>query len=223
MGSIDFLALELNTRKTARVASLSKLVLVLTLAAAMSGCADSPRENVVDPVVAPTIEMSTPVLDGGTILIEWRYLAEGDAVAEFEVRRITDGEEPVTIGRVDATASLVFVTASIRDSSLVAGVPVRYEVRAIDTGGEVTGTASDSITIRGTSLTVVVDSDDLAVRLSWTGEPEGTIGYRLRRRTGEDPYETIFVTDLRSVRSHGDSGLEGGSFYTYKLETILSD
>ena len=35
-------------------------------------CADSARENIVDPIVAPTIEMSTPVLDGETILIEWR-------------------------------------------------------------------------------------------------------------------------------------------------------
>ena len=85
-------------RTTHPVVTFTFLILLVT------ACAESARENIVDPVVAPTIEMSAPVLDGGTIVIEWRYLAQGDAAAEFLVFRIVDGEA-AEIGRATATCT----------------------------------------------------------------------------------------------------------------------
>jgi hypothetical protein len=40
----------------------AQILIVLAL-----GCADAPRENIIDPVNVATIEVSTPVLDGGDI------------------------------------------------------------------------------------------------------------------------------------------------------------
>ena len=60
-----------------------QILIVLAL-----GCADAPRENIIDPVNVATIEVSTPVLDGGAVRVEWRYLNEGTDLTEFRIDRI---------------------------------------------------------------------------------------------------------------------------------------
>jgi len=66
-----------------RRSGLTVIAFLSTLIIAVA-CAEAPRENIVDPVNAPTIEMSAPVLDGASILIEWRYIIEGQPL-DFEV------------------------------------------------------------------------------------------------------------------------------------------
>jgi len=53
-----------------------RLAVAISTAVLIAACAGTERENIVDPVNAPTIEMSAPVLDGGTVLVAWRYLSE---------------------------------------------------------------------------------------------------------------------------------------------------
>ena len=54
----------------------------------ISACADPVRDNALDPINSPVIDMREPVLDGGSVLIAWRYFADGDALTEFVVRKV---------------------------------------------------------------------------------------------------------------------------------------
>ena len=125
------------------------------LLALMTGCANHDRDNSFDPVNTPHLEMSTPVLDGGSILLQWRYLSEGDDLEKFRINR-TAGVAGVNIGfvMVSSNSEPVWQTAIFRDSSLVGGVQVFYEVAGILKSGVVRGTASGSITIPGTEFSV---------------------------------------------------------------------
>lgn len=59
----------------------------------IGACADPARDHALDPVTAPLIEMSDPVLQGGSVLISWRYFAEGNDLTELVVRKaIREGD-----------------------------------------------------------------------------------------------------------------------------------
>ena len=165
--------------------------------------------------------MSTPVLDGGSILLQWRYLSEGDDLEKFRINR-TAGVAGVNIGfvMVSSNSEPVWQTAIFRDSSLVGGVQVFYEVAGILKSGVVRGTASGSITIPGTEFSVT--REDLHLRLSWQNEPPGTTGYEVLRTGPIGSAETIFTTDDPSVRTFLDTSIDGIKLYTYELRTQLS-
>ena len=139
---------------------------------AISSCADSARENIVDPVVAPTIEMSDPVLDGGTILIEWRYLSEGNQLDAFRVTRLAEGST-AELGRVSAILSgSDWKTGSLRDSVLIAGVQLTYRVTGILQSGRESSSASETFRVEGPGFGVLpYDQTTEAIRLRWSGLP----------------------------------------------------
>lgn len=191
--------------------------------AILTSCAESVRENIVDPVVAPTIEMSAPVLDGGSVLVEWRYLAEGSSLSEFRVTR-TVGEVTEEIGRVAASAATgsEWQTVSLRDSSLVAGVRVTYQVTAVLSNGASSSTASNSILIEGAKLELLgYDSNNFGIRLAWSGVASGAIGSEIRRTAADGSAETVFATDDVTVSAFDDRSIEGNTAYTYELITLL--
>lgn len=197
----------------------AKLIL-LALAIATS-CADSTRENIVDPVVAPTVEIRPPVLDSGTVLVEWRYLSEGTELAEFRVTR-TAGSVTEEVSRVQVTPTSDWQTLSIRDSTIVASRDVRYRVTGILADGSESTSASSSIRIDGTIVEpIAVDSDDLSITLRWTRPIEGTIGFDVIRTAPDGPEEIVFRTDDTSVRSYTDPVAEGDIRFGYELVTRL--
>jgi hypothetical protein len=188
-------------------------------------CADSPRENIVDPVNAPTIEMSAPVLDGGAMLIEWRYLTEGSVVDYFLVRRLIPGVPAEDLGTVQAElgASSEFRTATFRDTTLIAGVPIHYEVLAILPGGERSASViSSSIQLDGTRLqSAVADPELLQIVVTWANPPVGTAGFVLLRRTASGGEDRIFDTDNPLATTYIDENPKGNTVYTYALSTLL--
>ena len=133
--------------RTQQSISLKLSVVTILL---IAGCAGTERENIVDPVNTPTIEMSALVVDDdGSILIEWRYLDDGSAIVAFRVTRALGPEhsdprqrlQSIELGRVSVAAATDggWQTASLRDTSLVAGVEVTYQVTGIlGTGDEST-------------------------------------------------------------------------------------
>lgn len=191
--------------------------------ALLVSCADSPRENIVDPVNAPTIEMSAPVLDGGSILVEWRYLAEGSSLREFRVTRTVE-EVTEEIGSVagSATVGSEWQTVSLRDSSLVAGVRVTYQVTAVLSSGASSSMVSNSIQIEGATLRLLpFDQTNLAIRLEWSGVPGGATGFQIRRTGVDGSPETVFETDDASVNAFDDRDFAGDTPYSYQLITKL--
>lgn len=202
---------------------MDRTPLILILLLIQLACADSPRENIVDPIVAPTIEMSDPVLEGGTILIEWRYLSEGSALAEFRITREARGEA-FEVGRVQVAASNTpdWQTEALRDSLIVAGVEVTYRITGFLSGGIESSSASGSITVPGTQFgKATVNPDLLEIELSWSDAPEGTVGYELLRSSDASDSELIFSTDDPQVQTYVDPLELGNTRYTYVLRTIL--
>jgi hypothetical protein len=202
--------------------SMPWLLWLYALPVLICACADSPRENIVDPVNAPTIEMSTPVLDGGSILIEWRYLSEGGTLSEFRVERIA-GETMTNIGQLPAAATSAtdWQTVTLRDSLVVAGVQVTYVVSGILEGGATSTSASRTISILGTTFQIQSDPVRSVIDVTWSGEPSGTAGYRVSRRSVGEPASIVFSTDDPTVHDFEDSDLVGNVVYVYEVATLL--
>jgi len=185
-------------------------------------CANPERANVLDPVNTPSIVLSELALSDGAILVSWRYLVEGDVVVRFVVNRIID-EASVEVGRVDVQSGSGFRTASIRDTSLTFGVDMEYRISAVSASGAEVATARGSIILRGTELRFSTIPRDVTVRLTWGGEPSGTLGYRLLRSVEGSNFEVLFETEDREVRSYDDVISRGSTPHRYALETRLSE
>jgi hypothetical protein len=197
------------------------LHVLIGLCLGLYGCAESVRENIVDPVNAPTVEMSAPVLDGGSILIEWRYLAEGSDLNEFRITK-TVSNETVEVGRQAAQPEAAWQSASIRDSVLVADIEVTYRVTSLLTGGAESTSASGKIRIEGPKLAVSVDPVSLMAVLSWSEPIPGTAGYEIVRK-GDSTAETVYSTDDGAAGNYADPIPEDGKEYVYELTTVLEN
>ena len=195
----------------------SRLVLILVVLS----CSDPIRENIVDPVAAPQIEMSAPVVDGGAILIEWRYLAEAGDLAEFQITRVTEGGS-VVLSTLQATPAAGWQNASFRDSVYIAGVSVLYELRARDLGGgDELAFASDRIQVDGTILSVTPDNENLRIRLEWEREPPGTVGYEIIRTGTEGDSKILLTINDPGLHTFDDQPSVGNVFYQYEILTFL--
>jgi hypothetical protein len=195
---------------------------LLILMSQIASCADSPRQNIVDPVNTPTIEMSAPVLDGGTVFIQWRYLSEGAALSEFQVTRTTGGIQ-TEINRVPArsASTVVWQTESLRDSVIAAGLEVTYQVTGFLVGGAESSSDSRSFTLPGTTFGLSTpDTDRARIRLNWTDPPAGTTGFDILRSAG-DVSEVIHSTSNISDVLFEDAPPHGNVVYTYELITHL--
>ena len=203
----------------------------------IASCADSSRDNALDPINAPVIDMREPVLDGGSVLIAWRYFADGDALTEFVVRKVAQQgdrfpelalgdvlpEGVSQVGRYAVNSGTSgWQTGSIRDPSVTAGVRVLYQVEAVSSDDNQLSSATKSFRLEGTRFELVEsDPDDVAIRFRWLNEPTGTTGYDLQRTAPGDATEVIFSTDDPTVRSFADTVLTGNVVYDYKLVTRL--
>jgi hypothetical protein len=195
----------------------------LLLLLGFEGCAESARENIVDPVNLTTIEIDAPQLADGAIEVGWRYLAEGDGVQSFRITREASGisTDVATVAAVVATTA-DWEAQSYRDSTLVGGVRVVYRVIAISPGGLETTSDGASILVEGTRiLSVEADPSVVAIRVTWDDPPEGTTGFELQRSTEGADAEIVFSTDDVTARSFEDADIEGNTTYTYKVVTRL--
>jgi hypothetical protein len=201
--------------------SLMKKAIVNLTVLVLLSCSEAVRENIVDPVVAPSIEMSVPVLDDGTILLEWRYLSEDSDLTEFVVRRIVNGDA-TEVGRFAAGLASEWRTLTTRDSTLVAGVDVTYRVTGILTGGSETSSDSKVFRMEGTELTIAVDPRQQLIQLSWMDVPDGATGFSVVRRSGEDS-TIIYTSEDLSQTSFVDMPPLGNTHYTYEVVTHLGE
>lgn len=156
-------------------------------------------------------------IDARTILLQWRYFVEGDALAAFDITRSSEGVS-TTIGTIAVTPSSGWQNASFRDSVFIAGVEVQYQVLARDPSGVVTAVASGRIRVEGTVISAVKDPENLRIRLTWADEPPGTTGYEVLRSG-----EVIFSTDDPTIRTFDDESMEGNTVYNYQVRTYLPE
>ena len=208
----------------------AQILIVLAL-----GCADAPRENIIDPVNVATIEVSTPVLDGGAVRVEWRYLNEGTDLTEFRIDRIftefEQGFEPIPVevvtevARVSAsrTSGSDWRAESFRDTAFITGVNVTYRISGLLSDGSVrTNASSGVINVPGTFLNPVFgNATDLVLMLNWEDVPSGVAGFQvLRTQPGGEP-ELIFASDDRALRTYVDPIQVGNVTYAYQVVSLL--
>lgn len=206
-----------------RYPSTGWLRAVLLLLAGLS-CAEPTRENLVDPVAAPTLEAGEVSVDGGSIVIEWRYADEGGAIEAFVVERIVR-EQTIPIERMPASSAprAEFQSISFRDSTVVSGVRVRYRVTAIlSSGSPGPSVVTSSILIEGSAFDPPIsDPDRVLIELSWREVPPDAAGFDVFRQFGEEQEELVFSTDDPTVGSFEDTDLVGNRAYAYRLVTRL--
>jgi hypothetical protein len=197
------------------VAGIATIVMVYS-------CADSARENVLDPVNTPVSEMDAPVLDDGAVLIAFRYIVQRATPSTLTIRRVIDtSSDVIATIPVAPNAGDDWAEVTYRDSAIVAGVPVEYQVIFLSEAGGEQVLASGRLTIPGTRLLISVDTDILGIRLAWEGAPSGRTGYRVLRRAGDGIYESVFVTEDGSVASFLDEKVDANVEYEYVIETLL--
>jgi hypothetical protein len=202
------------SRKQERVSRSCWLAVLVAVA-----CSSPSRDNALDPLTSPVIDLSAPVVDDGTILLRWRYYSEGSGLEQFQISRTT-AEDSSAIGTLDVAASIGWQSATFRDSALVAGVNVQYQVAAV-VGGVVTAVVSGGITVKGTVISATPDAPDLSINLEWSDAPQGVVGYELIRSAG-DEQEILFATQDITRTSYRDRSLFGDTTYEYQIRTMLS-
>ena len=133
-------------------------------------CAGGASDSMLSLEKAPAIEMDAPILDNGEILIQWRYQYDGTESLIFEVRKQhTDNEvfpappylrqsgfqdavaivplDVPVVGVVNAVKTSDWRSASVRDTAVVAGIRVLYQVAALSATEEHLAAAVGAITV----------------------------------------------------------------------------
>jgi len=185
-----------------------------------------------------TIEMTTLVLDGGALLVEWRYLNEGSDMTELRVERVyrehatladrfwdrSLAEFVTELTRIPAlsTTGADWRTESFRDTAFVTGVDVTYRVQGLGGNGSATTSASSTINIPGTFLNPVFgDATDVVLKLDWEDVPSGVVGFQVLRTAPGGKPELVFASNDPALRTYGDPIQIGKDNYTYQLVTLF--
>ena len=144
----------------------SRLMIVAIVASCAGGAGPLGLES------APIIDMAAPAVDGGAILIQWRYQYEGADPVTFEVRKMqTDLEQfppppyvrestggvqdvPINVqldvpvvGNTAAIATSDWRVALIRDTEIAHGARVLYLVAALAVSGKQLVAVASAITV----------------------------------------------------------------------------
>jgi chitodextrinase len=114
-------------------------------------------------------------------------------------------------------------TTSYSDTTVAGSTQYTYTVTAVDAAANesipsdpVTVTTADTIPPQPPTLTATAVSDT-QVNLSWSGATDnvGVTGYRVFRNGGTNPIAT-----LGNVTSYSDTGLTGGTAYSYTVKAV---
>ena len=151
----------------------------------LAACTSPSRENPVDPFVAPLIEMSEPVLDNGTILVQWRYLSEGDGFIAFDVRKVA------TLGDIFPSVQRQYALLETPQSG---GLEVDQGIIVTTTGPRLVGR---------------VDRSELDVSSGWhtasLRDTEVAVGVRILYQVGAvDASGDFLSADIAAIRVEGN-------------------
>ena len=134
-----------SQRKTMHFPRILIVVMIV-----ISACTNPTRNNLVDPAIAPAIELSDPVLDNGTVLIQWRY---PDRLLKSSPTETWSGAAPWTEIPLPTGAALTAFTFTSGNVAILDGLNHRLHLLTPD--GEVRlswdtpGTSFESGDIRG--------------------------------------------------------------------------
>ena len=175
-----------------------------------------------------TVAVAAPT--ASTITLWWEaptVAPGGKAITGYDVQ-IWDGSTWIDEASVGAVLTY-------RDSGLMAGTRYYYRVRAKNpAAGPWSGfVGGDTADARPDAPVLTATTQDMeTIRLTWTvpdSNGQTITGYRLQRwssadnrwpTTGEDGYS--LVTDTGTVTLHVDEGLEPGTMYHYRIQTLAS-
>ena len=193
-----------------------------TLLLALACSHDSPRDNPLDPTLTPPVELQVALDDtAGTATLTWtRYEGEAE-FGEYWVLRNVPG-----LVRVDTTVLTDPGQTSFTDASAVHGTSYSYRVCVVNSDGLVVSSQAKetgSLTLPSVQiLSAAFDARTATVTLQWTPyKGPRFAAYRLRRTEGPQSIDVARLVD-GAVTSFVDSGLAGGTEYSYDL-SVLTD
>jgi hypothetical protein len=177
--------------------------------------------SMTDIVVVPLT--GSPAAPGSLTL--WRFAASS---VNLSWQDASDNESRFEVWRKLGTDSYVMIQSlpansiSANDTGFVAGVVVRYRVRAVNTYGfsesNEVSTGSDAVVLNAPTNLMTAPLGTRRVELQWTDNSAGELGFVIQRRVTSGtvfsqigmvgPNETVFIDT---------TGLVGGSSYTYRV------
>ncbi|MEW6751077.1 MAG: fibronectin type III domain-containing protein, partial [Candidatus Latescibacterota bacterium] len=186
----------------------------------LSACHDAPRDNPLDPVSTPPVELSAALDEAtGTATLSWSPYAGTHPFAEYRVIRKVQGMEADTmlaaIPDPDQTA--------YADTTLAPGVAYQYRVVAVNASGFAAPSAWQSVggyTVSAVEL-LPPEPDPLAgtLTLRWRSfqGPDFAAYQVFRRQVGTDRGERLAEVRARGDTTWVDAGPLHDVSYAYRV------
>ena len=152
--------------------------------------------------------------------------AGGSPITSYSVQRLKAGGSWVTLPDT-------ITTTSFSDTGLTPGTTYLYQVRAHNAKGasnwsnqaDATTDSAAPAAVAGMTATKDATNGVTEIDLAWTtpaNNGEAITGYTLQRKAGAGSYADISTNIAASATTYSDTGLMGGTKYTYRIRATNS-
>ena len=219
-----------NKARDVRVSGCLLLAVLL-----VSGCVESIRDNLQDPVLKPLVIPKGVDFDAGdgTVVVRWEYV--GREVTRFRMfrRNFRTGvfdtgdwiDLPASGGESPSVRTDVQPITTFRDAdSLWAGETYAYEVEVEDRGATADPTFLGEAQIPGVRIQeIVLNLGRASAEVALVRPSPVPTAYDLVRQVDGGPAEVVLQSEGQATVAFTDGGLEGNRAYRYFVRNRLPD
>ena len=185
---------------------------------------DSVRDNLLDPLLTPPVELQVALDDtSGTATLTWTpYQGEAPFAAYWVLRALQASDVVDTLVVITDLSQTSFV-----DSTSLSGLFYSYRISAVNASGlEVPSTPRSTRSLSHPEVEILdlsLDSSTATATLSWSPYTGGRFkAYRLLRRADESLPEIVAEFSDITLTSAVDDSLAGNTQYEYQV-IVLTD
>ena len=191
----------------------------------LAACYGPDRDLVQDPFNQPLVHIleTTYEPERGAVFVRWEYLGYRP-VAQFRVlRSLEAGAHQIGTTHAPSLSDSHQAVASFRDTAVVSGERIRYQVAADHVDGGSVASVPAEVQIPGAQMRGAM-SDPLrgSVDVLWSGPPDDVVAYEIVRRTSQGVEEVVYRTEDPLASSFRDRGLRGNIDYSYQIRSRMS-
>jgi fibronectin type 3 domain-containing protein len=167
------------------------------------------------PPAKPTGLTATVVAGQNQVNLSWNATTDNVGVTGYRIYRN---------GSATALATVDGSTTSYSDTTVVGATQYSYTVTAVDAASNestpsdpATVTTGDTVPPQPPTTVTATTVSDTQINLTWSGATDnlGVTGYRVYRNGGANAIAT-----LGNVTSYSDTGLTGGTAYSYTIKAV---
>jgi chitodextrinase len=183
-----------------------------------SGASNSIHPTTLDATkpAKPSGLTATAVAGQNRIDLSWTASTDNVGVTGYRIYRN---------GSATALDSVGGSTTSYSDTTVAPSTQYTYVVTAVDAAANesdpsdpATMTSSDSVAPQPPTTVTATAVSDTQINLSWSGASDniGVTGYQIFRNGGATPIDTVGA----SPTTYGNTGLTGGTTYSYTIKAV---